>query len=119
MKLVNKDKNSVSINKTLRRLRESKEMTQTQVADKLDVNITTIVRWETDGSSISNKQIKKLAELYDVQVADIFNNITPDALSGYKSIVTISVNLDGTDKTFLYWMDVLRKINEVIKNTKS
>ncbi|MCA6369134.1 MAG: helix-turn-helix transcriptional regulator [Cytophagales bacterium] len=111
------DKDQISINRTLRKLRESKDLTQSEVADKLGVNVTTIVRWETDGISIGNKQIKKLAELYDVSVTDIFNNVTPSLLIGSKSVVTVSVNLDGSDKTLLYWMDLLRKMNEVIKSS--
>jgi transcriptional regulator with XRE-family HTH domain len=62
----------MTINAILRRLRESKNLSQQNVADELDVNVTSIGRWETDGEEIKNSTLKKLSTLYNVKVSDLY-----------------------------------------------
>lgn len=62
----------MTINAVLRRLRESKGFSQQNVADELDVNVTSIGRWETNGEAIKSSVLKKLAAIYNVKLSDLY-----------------------------------------------
>jgi len=57
--------------KTLRQLREASGLTQFQVAQQLDVTITTVSSWEREASEPSGRHLQKLARLYGVSPFDI------------------------------------------------
>ncbi len=57
--------------KTLRQLREASGLTQFQVAQQLEVTITTVSSWEREASEPSGRHLQKLARLYGVSPFDI------------------------------------------------
>lgn len=57
--------------KTLRQLREASGLTQFQVAQQLEVTITTVSSWEREASEPSGRHLQKLARLYAVSPFDI------------------------------------------------
>ncbi|GEM_PF-806452 len=57
--------------KTLRQLREASGLTQFQVAQQLEVTITTVSSWEREASEPSGRHLQKLARLYGISPFDI------------------------------------------------
>lgn len=52
----------------LKSARNSKRLTQHQVADVLGLNFTTVSKYENDKSQPDNEILQKLAVLYDVSI---------------------------------------------------
>ena len=67
----------------LKRLRKAKEMTQETLATKLNVDTSTVAKWETGKSFPRGELIPKIAEILECTIDDIF--FQPDS-----SIVTNS-----------------------------
>ena len=67
----------MSIGERLISLRKSKNLSQEQVADKLNVTRQTISKWETDQSMPDLDKIVPICELFDIS--------TDELLSGNKS----------------------------------
>lgn len=63
---------------TLKAMRANANMSQAFVADKMGINITTLIRWEKGISAPDMVQFGKLCELYRCSRDDIF---LPDSLS--------------------------------------
>lgn len=61
------------IGEFLKSLRKDKKLTQEELADKMNVSRRTVSRWET-GSNLPDLSILvELADLYDVDMREIFN----------------------------------------------
>ena len=61
------------IGEFLKTLRKDKKLTQEELADKMNVSRRTVSRWET-GSNLPDLSILvELADLYDVDMREIFN----------------------------------------------
>ena len=57
----------MEIGKNLRKIRESKKLTQQYVADYVGVERKTYINWETGESDVKSKFIPMLAELFNVE----------------------------------------------------
>ena len=62
----------MDIGGNLRKIRDSKNITQQEVADYIGVERKTYVNWETGVSEIKSKYIPKLAEFFNVEIKDLF-----------------------------------------------
>lgn len=78
----------MSIGERLINLRKSKNLSQEQVADKLNVTRQTISKWETDQSMPDLDKIVPICELFDIS--------TDELLSGNKSADTQEKEEDQT-----------------------
>lgn len=58
--------------KTLKKLREGKGLTQEQVAKLTDTTVTFISLLENGKRNASDEMKKKLARIYECEIADIF-----------------------------------------------
>lgn len=56
----------------IRKLRESKNMTQTQVAEKMSVDQTTVAKWEQDGMYPRASLLPALADLFDCSIDELY-----------------------------------------------
>lgn len=56
---------------TLKQLRESRSMSQNDVARRLDVTVTTVYKWENGRAEPQPKYVRDLAELYSVSLDEI------------------------------------------------
>lgn len=56
---------------TIRQLRESRNLSQEDVARQLDVSVTTVYRWERGANPPQRKHARRLAEMFDVPVSEI------------------------------------------------
>ena len=63
----------VKIGKFLAELRKEKEMTQEQLAEKLNVARRTISRWETGNNMPDIDILIEISDLYDVDLREILN----------------------------------------------
>ena len=61
------------IGEFLKELRKEKGITQEQLADKLFVSRRTVSRWETGSNMPDLDVLVELADLYEVDLRDIFN----------------------------------------------
>lgn len=58
----------------LRELRERRGMTQTQIADRLEVDKSTVSKWESGDSTPLKKYRRKLCFLLDCTEAELLTN---------------------------------------------
>lgn len=111
----------MKINEIIRRLREAKGFTQQNIADDLDIQVGTVIRWEKNGN-IKSSELERLAKILDVTVADIYNyvehpSMLNEPIEFYKSQqkkVSILVQLDGTTTTLNEWFATLKKVNAAL-----
>ena len=59
-------------------LREKNNMTQTQLADKLNINSNAISKWENGMTLPNEENILKLNKIFNVSIDDIYNNNSKD-----------------------------------------
>ncbi|MBP3577888.1 MAG: helix-turn-helix transcriptional regulator, partial [Lachnospiraceae bacterium] len=70
-----------TFSKNLRKLRQEKQMTQEQVAEKIGVSAQSVSRWETGATFPDILLLPELAKLYGVLVDDLFK----ERPEGYKN----------------------------------
>ena len=70
-----------TISKNIRKLRQEKQMTQEQVAEKIGVSAQSVSRWETGATFPDILLLPELAKLYGVLVDDLFK----ESPEGYKN----------------------------------
>ena len=63
----------IKIGEFLKELRKEKGLTQEQLADKLLVSRRTVSRWETGSNMPDLDMLVELADLYEVDLREIFN----------------------------------------------
>jgi len=63
----------ILIGKFLKELRKEKNITQEQLADKLNVSGRTVSRWETGNNMPDISILVEMAELFDVSIPEIIN----------------------------------------------
>jgi transcriptional regulator with XRE-family HTH domain len=66
----------MSIGNNIRKLRVKKNYSQQTVADNLNVDRRTYAAWEMGTQDIKSSFIPRLAEFFDVDIADLFNSET-------------------------------------------
>ena len=85
------------IGEFLKTLRKEKDLTQEELADKMNVSRRTVSRWET-GSNLPDLSILvELADLYDVDMREIFNGERKDETVDKDLKETMLMAADYTD----------------------
>lgn len=88
----------------LKQLRKEKGLTQEQLADRLYVSRRTVSRWETGSNLPDLDMLVELADLYEVDLRDIFNGQRRDT------------NMDSELKdTLLQAADYTQELKEKLK----
>lgn len=89
----------MSVSANIRRLRVSANLTQGQLAEKLDVARSTVTQWENGWSSPRMGMIQKLASFFGVSTADIVtdsgNPTLPGALTPVASSAMVPLRVLG------------------------
>ncbi len=62
------------LNENLLTLRNKAKLTQLDVADFLNVERNTYIKWENGTADVKSAHIPKLAELFQVEIADLFKD---------------------------------------------
>ena len=65
--------NQQKIGRFLKELRKEKNLTQEQLAEKLNISGRTVSRWETGNNMPDISLLVELAEFYDVSIAEIID----------------------------------------------
>ena len=97
----------MDIGKNIKVLRTRSRKSQQEVADLLDVDRKTYAKWESDECSVKSDYIKELADVFNVEIADLFKddnmklNISPTFNENNNSVntaVIILTDKDAVDK---------------------
>ena len=62
----------MGIGTNLKRLRGRTKFSQQDIANMLDLDRTTYINWENETSDIKSQYLPKLAEIYGVEIQDLF-----------------------------------------------
>jgi transcriptional regulator with XRE-family HTH domain len=113
----------MDISKIIKKLRSQRGWSQQNLADDMEIHISTIQRWEKDASKISYTELQKLATIFNLTVPDLLSYtdqlqsmVKEPAAPGYtkQKRVTISIELDGEGATLDYWFGVLKRMNAAL-----
>jgi len=108
------------VGEILRSLREIKQITIMELAESTGLNASTIHRYETLKTKVTQDVLEKVTKALSVTVPDVYAikenpSILEDPFTYYKgkalTQVTISVTLDGTVSTLNSWFATLKKLN--------
>lgn len=83
----------MTLGQNLYNLRTKANMTQEQLAEKMNVSRQSISKWESDASRPDLEKLKLLAELYQISV---------DELLGKEAIIPVSSDVPKKDKDILH-----------------
>jgi transcriptional regulator with XRE-family HTH domain len=103
----------MGIGTNLRKLRDSKKLTQQEVAEKIEVDRKTYASWET-GKEIKGTYIQKLADFFDVEVGELFKE-------NASKIVVNQNNTDNKDNSVngvVVLIDDKEAVSEIVKIIK-
>ena len=62
----------MAIGTNLRKLRTKTKLSQQEVADMLGLDRSTYINWENETSDVKSQYIPKLAEIFGVEIQDLF-----------------------------------------------
>lgn len=63
----------MQIGKKLKELRQSENLTQSQLSEKLGISRVNYTRYETDVSRPDYETLIKIADFYDISLDELFN----------------------------------------------
>ncbi|MPS74770.1 MAG: XRE family transcriptional regulator [Chryseobacterium sp.] len=109
----------MAIGTNLRKLRSKTKLSQQEVADMLGLDRSTYINWENETSDVKSQYIPKLAEIFKVNIDDLFDldkkfNIVNNSESRDNSIGIVVFNF--SDKALSE--ELSSQIGELIKNLK-
>lgn len=79
--------------KNLKNCRNKKNMTQAQLAEKLNVHVSTIARIETAEHQISAKNIDRIVEILDISYGEFFDYSMAEEINPTKENVLEKLNM--------------------------
>ena len=82
----------MDVGKNLRKIRDSKKLSQQEVADYIGIERKTYMNWETGVSDIKSIYIPMLAEFFNVAIQDLFKE-------DVSSVVINQNNSDNKDSS--------------------
>lgn len=106
----------MGVGTNIKKLRSKTAFFQKHIADILGIDKNTYANWESETNDIKSEFIPKLAEIYDVEIKDLFENkrskievnfnkqITKDS-STNNSIVLVLPDKESVDKL----VDILKE----------
>ncbi|MCX8492391.1 MAG: helix-turn-helix transcriptional regulator [Cyclobacteriaceae bacterium] len=113
------------IGSQLRKIRDKRKISQQEIADYLDVAQATVWNWENDESHFKLDHLSKLAEILQVEPADLLPDGTVVKIVNNKENTGSSVNgfvkIDGTVlnekllKSLEETIALLKEQNQVLK----
>ncbi len=70
---------TMSVGKTIAKYRKLREMTQVELASKINVHQTQIAHWETERAKPRQEYLGKLAEALDINIDALASGVPPSA----------------------------------------
>ena len=105
---------------TLRKLRLNGKMSQSDVAKKIKISLSSYSRFERSEVKIDLGTAIKIADLYKITLDELLHLDDPEFMQEPKVayqkrwMVPVTVGLDGTSETLQMWINKLTAINSVI-----
>lgn len=106
----------MGVGTNLKRLRSKTKFSQKDIADMLDLDRSTYINWENETSDIKSQYIPKLAEIFGVEIQDLFLDDQKVRISGN--------TFDNKDNStgiiiFNFTNQLPKEVEELIRNIKS
>lgn len=112
----------MELNEIIRRLRQSKGLTQENLADEIGVHKTTFIKYEAQGKPIPADKLEKIALALGVTASDLYEykrnpGLLEQPLETYtkRKEVSVTIFLDGSQSTLNEWISTLKKINKALE----
>lgn len=80
----------MGVGTNLKRLRNRTKLSQQEIADKLEIDRVTYINWENETSDIKSQYIPKLAEIFEVEIQELFKD---------DQKIQVTNNIENKDKT--------------------
>lgn len=97
------DSTKILLGRKIRLLRKAKGWTQDYLSEQLEINPKSILRIEQGQTFPTIQNIEKLADVFGIEIVDLFNNRSLDDISKLKKDINeIVENLDDDKIRYLY-----------------
>lgn len=103
----------------LKELRRERNLTQEELAEKLNVSGRTVSRWETGANMPDISLLVELAEFYDVSIPEIINgerrseSMNEEVKETALSLSDYAEAINNRIKTRLFWLTVIALIGMI------
>ena len=104
----------MEIGENLRKLRERKNISQQYVADYVGVERKTYINWETGESDVKSKFIPMLADLFNVEIGDLYQGKSSEVFITQNN----SDNKDNSANGIVIILNDKKAINELVNMIK-
>jgi len=107
----------MGVGTNLKRLRNKTKFSQQEIADMLGLDRATYIRWENETSDVKSQYIPQLAEIFQVDIKDLFQdeksfNISNSTFNDSAGVIVFNLS----DKKMAEKLS--SQIDELIKNLK-
>jgi transcriptional regulator with XRE-family HTH domain len=105
----------MKINETIRKMRQVRGYTQENVADSIGVDITTIVRYEKDGTTIPSDKLEAISKALGLASSDLYKlteepSLLADAQTPYERKQTNTAQASEIDNVLKLAKELSQKI---------
>ena len=104
----------MEIGENLRKLRESQNLSQQYVADYVGVERKTYMNWEAGESDVKSKFIPKLAELFNVEIGDLYQGNSSEIIITQNN----SDNKENSVNGIVIILNDKKAVNELVNLVK-
>lgn len=105
----------MSIGNNIKVLRVRTKKQQQDIADLLEIDRKTYAKWEAEESEIKSSYIPKIAEIFDVEIADLFKSEKPNI--NINPTFTENNNSVNTAVIILTDQNIVEKLLSVLGDT--
>ena len=97
------DSTKILLGRKIRLLRKAKGWTQDYLSEQLEINPKSILRIEQGQTFPTIQNLEKLADVFGIEIVDLFNNRSLDDISKLKKDINeIVENIDDDKIRYLY-----------------
>jgi transcriptional regulator with XRE-family HTH domain len=106
----------MGIGSNIKKLRSNTLFSQQYVADYLGVDKNTYANWENETSDIKSEHIPKLAQIFDVEIKDLFENKSSKIEVNFNKQIHKDSSTNNSIVLILPDKESVDKLAEVLKN---
>lgn len=103
MEKVEMDSTKILLGRKIRLLRKAKGWTQDYLSELLGINPKSVLRIESGQTFPTIQNLEKLAEVFEIEITDLFNNRSLDEIPNLKKLINEMIEtLDDNKLRNLY-----------------
>lgn len=110
----------MAVGTNLRKLRSKTKYSQQDIADLLEIDRVTYTNWENETTDVKSQYIPKLAEIFDVEIEELFENDPRLQINNFEnldnSIGQHGIIINVSDKETAKLLS--EQIKELVRNLK-